>query len=407
MNCPPSSKTKALQANWRSAYGVPTAIAVSIARARLSICAGSIGLYASIQNSGIVRAEAGVSLSDLLRLVVPKGWFVSTTPGTRFVTLGGALANDVHGKNHHSAGSFGRNVRSFGLLRSDRGPVTVAPESEPALFSSTVGGLGLTGVVEWIELQLVRIGGAYLDVETIPYDRLDAFWELAEESVNSYEHTVAWIDCTSRGDNSGRGIFSRANWIADGVYDVHDDRSWKRIPLEAPGIALNRLTVSAFNEVYHRLNSAKAGKNRQHYAPFFYPLDAVRDWNRFYGRRGMLQYQCVIPRANQRDAVKALLDVITASGQASFLAVLKTFGDLPSPGLLSFARPGATLALDFPFPRKRDFETDGRSRCDRRGGSRRALSSQGRTNASRNVQALIPQMGATRNGPGNEFGFLA
>ncbi len=300
-------------------------------------------------DSGIVRAEAGVSLSDLLRLVVPKGWFVSTTPGTRFVTLGGALANDVHGKNHHSAGSFGRNVRSFGLLRSDRGPVTVAPESEPALFSSTVGGLGLTGVVEWIELQLVRIGGAYLEVETIPYDRLDAFWELAEESVNRYEHTVAWIDCTSRGDNSGRGIFSRANWIADGVYDVHDDRSWKRIPLEAPGVALNRLTVSAFNEFYHRLNSAKTAKIRQHYAPFFYPLDAVRDWNRLYGRRGMLQYQCVIPRANQRDAVKALLDVITASGQASFLAVLKTFGDLPSPGLLSFARPGATLALDFPF----------------------------------------------------------
>jgi len=299
--------------------------------------------------SGILRAEAGVSFSEILRLVAPKGWFPPTTPGTRFVTLGGALANDVHGKNHHGAGSIGRHVRAFGLLRSDRGRLTVTPQNDPALFASTVGGLGLTGVIEWVELQLVKIGGAYLDVETVPYDSLDAFWSLAEESVQRFEHTVAWIDCTSRGAKRGRGIFSRANWIADGVYDIHDDRTWKRIPLEAPGFALNRLTVGAFNNVYHRLNSAKAGTSRQHYAAFFYPLDAMLDWNRLYGRRGMLQYQCVIPRGNERDAIGALLDVITASGQASFLAVLKTFGDLPSPGLLSFSRAGATLALDFPY----------------------------------------------------------
>lgn len=298
---------------------------------------------------GIVRAEAGVSFSDILRLVVPKGWFPSTTPGTRFVTLGGAVANDVHGKNHHGAGSIGSHVRAFGLLRSDRGRLTVTPESDPALFASTIGGLGLTGVIEWVELQLVEIGGAYLDVETVPYDNLDAFWSLAEESAQRFEHTVAWIDCTSRGAKRGRGIFSRADWIADGVYDVHDDRSWKRIPLEAPSFALNRLTVGAFNNLYHRLNSAKAGTSRQHYAAFFYPLDAILDWNRLYGRRGMMQYQCVIPPGHARDAIDALLDVITASGQASFLAVLKTFGDLPSPGLLSFPRAGATLALDFPY----------------------------------------------------------
>jgi FAD/FMN-containing dehydrogenase len=301
------------------------------------------------RETGVLRAEAGVSLSDLLRLVVPKGWFAPTTPGTRFVTLGGALANDVHGKNHHGAGSFGRHVCSLGLVRSDRGRLTVTPESESALFSSTIGGLGLTGVIEWVELQLVRIGGAYLDVETMPYSGLDEFWLLAEESGPAFEHTVAWIDCASRGKKQGRGIFSRANWIADGVYDVHDDRSWRRVPFEAPGLALNSLTGRAFNNVYYHLNGAKAGKSRQHYAPFFYPLDAVRDWNRLYGRHGMLQYQCVIPRNNQRDAIGTLLDVISASGQASFLAVLKTFGDLPSPGLLSFPRPGATLALDFPF----------------------------------------------------------
>jgi L-gulonolactone oxidase len=299
--------------------------------------------------NGILRAEAGVSLSEILRLVIPKGWFPPTTPGTRFVTLGGAVANDVHGKNHHRVGSIGRHVRAFGLVRSDRGRLTVTPENDATLFASTIGGLGLTGVIEWVELQLVKIGGAYLDVETVPYDSLDAFWSLAEESVQRFEHTVAWIDCTSQGAKIGRGIFSRANWIADGVYDTHDDWTWKRIPLEAPGFALNRLTVGAFNSAYQHINGAKARTNRQHYAAFFYPLDAVLDWNRLYGRRGMLQYQCVIPLGNERDAMAVLLKVITASGQASFLAVLKTFGDLRSPGMLSFPRAGATLSLDFPY----------------------------------------------------------
>jgi FAD/FMN-containing dehydrogenase len=299
-------------------------------------------------DTGVLCAEAGVGFSDILRLVVPRGWFLPTTPGTRFVTLGGALANDVHGKNHHGSGSFGRHVRSFSLLRSDSGRQIVTPEGDAELFSSTVGGLGLTGVIEWVEVQLVRIGSAYLDVETVPFARLDDFWTLMEESEPAFEHTVAWIDCTSRGDKRGRGIFSRANWISDGAYDVHDDGSWKRVPIEAPGFALNGLTVSAFNSAYYRFNVA-ARKSRQHYAQFFYPLDAVRGWNRLYGRYGMLQYQCVIPPDNQREGIAALLDVIAASGQGSFLAVLKTFGDLRSPGLLSFPRPGATLALDFPF----------------------------------------------------------
>lgn len=299
--------------------------------------------------TGALRAEAGVSISEILRLVVPRGWFLPTTPGTRFVTLGGALANDVHGKNHHRAGSLGSHIRAFALLRSDRGQLIVTPDNEPSLFASTIGGLGLTGLIEWVELQLVKIGSSYLDVETIPYEKLDDFWLLAEESVDAYEHTVAWIDCATRGENSGRGVFSRANWLTDGAYDVHCDRSWKRVPCEAPGSALNRVTVSAFNDVYFRAGKRKAGTARQHYAPFFYPLDAIFDWNRLYGRRGMLQYQCVVPREAQREAIRALLDVIAASGQASFLAVLKTFGERPSPGLLSFPRPGATLALDFRF----------------------------------------------------------
>jgi FAD/FMN-containing dehydrogenase len=303
--------------------------------------------------TGVLRAEAGVSLSDILRLVVPKGWFLPTTPGTRFVTLGGAIANDVHGKNHHSAGTMGRHIRALGLLRSDRGDLTLTPQSDQALLSSTIAGLGLTGIIEWVELQLVKIGSAYLEVETVPYERLEAFWALAEDSIDRYEHTVAWIDCTSSGEKRGRGIFQRANWLDDGSFVAHHDRSWKRVPFEAPGFALNRFTVGAFNSAYYRINRAVAGRNRQHYAPFFYPLDGIRDWNKMYGRTGMLQYQCVVPSGQQGVAIDALLKAITDSQEASFLAVLKTFGDLASPGLLSFPRAGATLALDFPFRNER------------------------------------------------------
>lgn len=297
---------------------------------------------------GILRAEAGVSFSEILRLVVPEGWFPPVTAGTRFVTLGGAVCNDVHGKNHHGSGSIGRHIRALGLLRGNGERLTVSPQSNEALFAATIGGLGLTGVIEWAELQLTKIGSAYLYVETVPYESLGEFWMLAEESADRFEHTVAWIDCASGGAKAGRGIFSRANWAADGAYDVHSDKTWKSVPIDAPGFVLNRFTVGAFNSLYYRLKSRKAGMSRQHYAPFFYPLDAVLHWNRLYGRRGMLQYQCVVPRESDRAAIPALLRVIAASGQASFLAVLKTFGNLPSLGLLSFPRAGSTLALDFP-----------------------------------------------------------
>jgi FAD/FMN-containing dehydrogenase len=300
-------------------------------------------------STGVLRAESGITFSEILRFVVPKGWFLPTTPGTRLVTVGGAIANDVHGKNHHRAGAFGRHVRSLGLVRSDRGKLVVTAEGDSALFASTIGGLGLTGIIEWAEFQLVRIGSAFLEVETIPYDNLDVFWALADESVARFEHTVAWIDCLSQGAERGRGIFSRANWAEDGLYEPHDERTWKRVPFDAPEFALNSLTIGAFNKLYFRANKARAGRSRQHYASFFYPLDAIHDWNRLYGRRGMLQYQCVVPRRRERDAIANLLDVIGSSGQASFLAVIKTFGDLDSPGLLSFPRAGATLALDFPY----------------------------------------------------------
>jgi L-gulonolactone oxidase len=298
--------------------------------------------------SGRLRAEAGVSLSAVLQLVIPYGWFLQTTPGTRFVTLAGAVANDIHGKNHHSVGAFGNHVISIGLYRSDGRRLVLAANEEPDLFRATIAGLGLTGVIEWVELQLAPIRSAYLDVEILPYENLDAFWDVAEESVQVCEHTIAWIDCVSGGARKGRGVFLRANWADDGRFDTHSDRSFKTFPIEVPSRTLNRLTVGAFNEIYYDLHRIKKKLVRQHYSTYNYPLDGILNWNKLYGSNGMLQYQCAIPFGCAREATRSLLDEVSKSGQASFLAAVKTFGDRPSPGMLSFPRPGVTLALDFP-----------------------------------------------------------
>lgn len=298
--------------------------------------------------TGVLRAEAGISLDAVIRRVTPHGWFLPTTPGTRFVTLGGAVANDIHGKNHHRAGPMGCWVRRLGLWRSDRGLLELSPEHEGELFSATLGGMGLTGVILWVELQLVRIGSAYLDQETIPFRRLDDFFFLARDSEAVFEHTVAWIDCTAHGDSFGRGLFTRGNWRDDGRLTLHAERPRLALPLDLPNAALNPLTLKLFNARYY-----SRGRNGQrfsvdHYASALYPLDAIGQWNRLYGARGFYQYQCVVPPETAPDAVASLLDQIARSGQGSFLAVLKTFGAKTSPGLMSFPMPGATLALDFP-----------------------------------------------------------
>ena len=295
-----------------------------------------------------LRAEAGVTLGEIMRRVVPLGFFPPVTPGTRFVTLGGAIANDVHGKNHHSAGTFGRHVFSFKILRHDGGAVVAASEGGGGLFEATIGGLGLTGLIEWAEIELQPIRSSYLDVDLIPYGGLKEFWEIAEASTITHEHTVAWIDCTASGRRAGRGIFSRANWSAEGCLSVHSERQRLGVPALVPGGLLNALTVKAFNEVYYTIQKWKSGLHRQHYSQFFHPLDGVANWNRLYGGKGFWQYQCAIPCCTMKDAIAALLNEIAASGQGSFLAILKTCGPVPSPGMLSFPLEGATLALDFP-----------------------------------------------------------
>lgn len=298
--------------------------------------------------TGILRAEAGASLWDILEFAIPRGYFPPTTPGTRFVTLGGAIANDVHGKNHHRAGSFGRFVRRIGLLRSDEGVLDIGPNYETTLFKATIGGLGLTGIILWAEIALSPIRSSRIEQETIPFASLDEFFDLAAESAEASEHTVAWVDCLAKGKDLGRGIFTRGDWAASGPLEVRGARRNAAVPFDAPAMLMNGVMLTAFNDVYLRAQRLGAGKSTVSYDKCFYPLDAVGNWNRLYGGAGFYQYQSVIPPKNERDATRAMLEAIAAAGQGSFLAVLKTFGPLESPGLLSFPMEGATLALDFP-----------------------------------------------------------
>ncbi|MBB5047008.1 L-gulonolactone oxidase [Rhodopseudomonas rhenobacensis] len=297
------------------------------------------------RRTGVLEAEAGVTLAEILRVAIPAGYFLPVTPGTKFVTLGGAIANDVHGKNHHRAGTFGRWVRQFSLARTDGSQQVVGRDDASGLFAATIGGLGLTGVITRVTLELMPIASSRIDLQTIPFGRLSEFFSLAAESEASHDYTVAWIDCLAQGDKLGRGIFTRARPSSDGELRV-SNKSGPSVPIDAPGFLLNRLTLSAFNEAYYRI----AGRPRQasvSYDPFFYPLDAIGGWNRLYGRRGFYQYQSVVPPAVAEAATTEMLRTIASAGQGSFLAVLKTFGDVPSPGLLSFPMQGTTLALDF------------------------------------------------------------
>ncbi len=299
--------------------------------------------------TGVLRCEAGVTLAALLAVTVPQGWFLPVTPGTTFVSLGGAIANDVHGKNHHRDGSFGRFVRRFELWRSDGGRLVCSPEDNADLFRATVAGLGLTGFIRWAEIQLTPIESDRIDLTRTRFPSLDAFFEINATANARSRYTVAWIDTTATGAGLGRGLYVEGDH-APGTLpppgEVPTPRL--RLPLDAPSGLLNRFTVRAFNALYYRQQVAPVVRKRVPYAPFFYPLDALGSWNRLYGKRGFFQYQFVVPFTEGHAAVREILDRIARSGQASFLAVLKTFGDLPSPGLLSFPQPGVTLALDFP-----------------------------------------------------------
>lgn len=294
--------------------------------------------------TGRLVCEAGVLLRDIQQLFIPLGWILPVTPGTQMVTVGGAIANDVHGKNHHQLGSFGDHVQRIRLLRTDGKIIECGPENKRDWFSATVGGLGLTGLIVEAEIQLLPVSGPWLDIETIPYDNLDEFFRLADGSEADWQHTVSWIDCIS---GSGRGIFMRGNTCDTG--QRREPKNSKRtMPFVPPVSLVNQLSLRPFNIAYYHMKKWQAGRSIAHYQSFFYPLDNLLEWNRMYGPKGFYQYQSVVPRDIGQAAVQEMLKEIARSGDGSFLAVLKTFGNRQPVGMLSFPQPGVTLALDFP-----------------------------------------------------------
>ncbi|EGV28578.1 FAD linked oxidase domain protein [Thiorhodococcus drewsii AZ1] len=303
--------------------------------------------------TGILTAEAGVTLQEILALAIPHGWFLSVTPGTQLITLGGAIANDVHGKNHHVRGTFGRHVRRFGLLRSQEGRLVCSPQDNAELFAATIGGLGLTGLIEWAEIQLLPIRSSQIDGQVERFETLAEFFTLSDELDRRHEYGVAWIDCAASGRTTGRGVYMAGDFATEGALEVADPARLG-IPLTPPISLINGLSLRAFNAVYWRKHPRTRQAQRLGYAPFFYPLDGIHQWNRLYGPKGFQQYQCLIPHGEAEPAIHALLSAIAASGTGSFLAVLKRCGTIASPGLLSFPAPGTTLALDFPQSERLD-----------------------------------------------------
>lgn len=298
--------------------------------------------------AGVLACESGVLLDDILRLVVPQGWFLAVTPGTRFVTVGGAIANDVHGKNHHRTGTFGMHVNRFELLRSGGQRLLCSREENADWFAATVGGLGLTGLITWAEIRLRRIGSPWMNIETIRYQTLDDFFELCAESDRDYEYTVSWVDCSSKGKALGRGLFMRANHAPAIAAPVRHSARTRTFPFVPPVSLVNSFSLKAFNTLYYHRQFGRRSQGLQHYEQFFYPLDGILEWNRLYGPRGFYQYQCVLPIGVSKDASTQLLQQIGKSGMGSFLAVLKLCGPSISPGRLSFPQSGVSLALDFP-----------------------------------------------------------
>ncbi len=298
--------------------------------------------------TGLLTAEAGITLAQILDFAVPRGYFLPVTPGTKYVTLGGAIANDVHGKNHDVTGSFGNHVPCFELMRSDGTRMLCSQRENPDWFAATIGGMGLTGLITWAQLRLQPIVSRMIDYQGIQFHGIDEFLDLKKQYEN-VAYTVSWVDCVSTGKNFARGIFMLGDHSKVPSELKTTPKPKLVFPFNAPGFALNRASVSLFNTLFFHKQMKSHVKMLQDYEPFFYPLDKVLHWNRMYGKRGLLQFQYAIPWEHAKEGTEAILKEIAKSGLASFLAVLKTFGDIPSLGMMSFPQAGIMFALDFPI----------------------------------------------------------
>ncbi len=302
--------------------------------------------------AGLLRAEAGVTLANIIRFILPRGWFLPVTPGTKFPTLGGCVAADIHGKNHHAHGSIARFVETMEMVVADGSRVQCSPTHNADLFAATVGGMGLTGFIYSVSLKLIPVDSAFLAVDSERTKDLRHTCRLLVDTQDQYVYSVAWLDCAIKGRCGGRGIVMLGNHARAGAvprqrtWQLHPDTSTK-LPVPMPGWTLNRLTVRTFNSLYCHRHWRRRRQRTVHYDPFFYPLDGVANWNLLYGNRGFLQYQFAVPFADGVDVIADVLDRLQHAGFTPTLAVLKTFGDW-SGGMLSFPIPGYTLALDLP-----------------------------------------------------------
>ena len=306
--------------------------------------------------TGMLTCEAGVLLGDVLNVFVPRGWFPPVVPGTKHVSIGGLIAADIHGKNHHCDGSFGTHVEALTLVTVDGNIRECSRDEYGDLFYATIGGMGLTGIILSARFRLKPVNSAFVTEQTLATRDLDSTMALIEES-SDYPYSVAWIDCLARGKKLGRGLVSRAkpadrrSLPANLANDPLPGPSAKifGIPIDLPYPLLNRVSVKAFNTLYyHQCGRASDRTRLRHFDSFFFPLDSIRAWNRLYGRKGFVQYQCVLPKADSPAGIAALLERAVSSSSGSFLAVLKLFGT-GGGGMMSFPMEGYTLALDFPL----------------------------------------------------------
>lgn len=354
----PYTQQKVLAPSWinpSSVLALDNYLPYGCGRSYGDSCLNSAGTLLSTQNhkhfllfdteKGILRCQSGVTFEEIICLVLPKGWFLPVTPGTKYLTVGGAVANDVHGKNHHVMGSFGHHITKMQIIRSQEGSLEISPHQHAELFYATIGGLGLTGLIDWVEFTLLPTPSAYLDAEIIPFKNLDEFIEIESLSQNHFDYIVSWVDAQAQGAELGRGLYIRGNWSTRPQIRFH--RQKLTIPFYFPSFCINPLTVKTFNWLYRHQTMGVPQQKTTHYDSFFYPLDSVSHWNRIYGKAGFVQYQFVIPLKSGIEVLKQILKKIADSGLGSPLTVLKSFGAKPSLGLMSFAQEGYTYAMDF------------------------------------------------------------
>jgi FAD/FMN-containing dehydrogenase len=326
------------------------------------ICLNSNGIVLDTKNwnqfidfdfeNGYLKAYSGVLLSDILKLIIPKGWFLPVLPGTKYISLGGAIANDIHGKNHHHAGTFGLHLEEFEILKSNGERLICNASNNSDLFRATIGGMGLTGLIIWAKIKLKKITNSFLNLELIKFYSFEEFLNLSIDSDKKFEYTVAWIDSFANNSLELRGIFMRANHDTNHMNNQQAKIREYNLPFEIPFSLVNNFTTKIFNYLYFNKQISKKIITKIDYNSFFFPLDLVSNWNLLYGPKGFTQLQFVCPLKNINSLLDEVFGLITKYHLSSPLSVLKVFGAIQSPGLLSFPREGITLAMDFPSSNK-------------------------------------------------------